>query len=390
MGGGSSARRTAPSTRFVVLPALGDSRCHHPGGGPVECTLVEPFNGQTHSPRIDDDLIVERLGKDDAEPNWSRQSTEADDGEREMFCKLPDMNSTSLWNTDTPTPLNDEDCGDDESEDSGDDAAASPCAASTSKSHLDRWSDVSETLIFFDWDDTLLPTCFIKQEMWPLVPTDARFRPVEADNEYFSALEAHTDLVRNTLCAAADVAQVAIVTLAVRPWVQNSADWYLPGLNMQELVEDLGILVIYAREVLTERQIADVRRTEGLDVFVVAKHKAMSKCLRRLRRRGSRKERSVNKGITPNVLSVGDSSVEREALQDLLWNYDPRFQSEPCCKTVKLMEDPSLEHLGTELRVLQSQLQRIVKHQGDIDVSFEVLDDIEALEKSLAGSWGIP
>mmetsp|Transcript_8044 Transcript_8044/g.15230 ORF Transcript_8044/g.15230 Transcript_8044/m.15230 type:complete len:83 (-) Transcript_8044:95-343(-) len=46
----------------------------------------------------------------------------------------------------------------------------------------------------------------------------------------------------------------------------------------------------------------------------------------------------------------------------------------PRCKTVKLMEEPSVEQLGAELLLLGMWLQSMVAHEEDFDV---VMDDSE-------------
>jgi len=320
----------------------------------VECTLVEPFNGQTHSPRIDDDLIVERLGKDDAEPNWSRQSTEADDGEREMFCKLPDMNSTSLWNTDTPTPLNDEDCGDDESEDSGDDAAASPCAASTSKSHLDRWSDVSETLIFFDWDDTLCPTSHAER-----CPDWAKNGSPFGD-AYFVA-------VTNALRTACSLGRVVIVTMASKGWVSMCIEKYMP--SVKDILVEFDIQVVEARTIATKRSIREAfsGRHEACHFL---KTKAMATVLRHFY--GSDGQGDMRSW--KHVLSVGDSEAERCAIQDLVFRHVQRDHHggwKDCrCKTILLERNPDLEKVIAELVTINKWLPTIVYHDGDLDLDY--------------------
>lgn len=50
------------------------------------------------------------------------------------------------------------------------------------------------------------------------------------------------------LLTCRSMAQVAIVTLAERPWVLDSADHFLPGLNLKRLLRDLDIPVYYAVE----------------------------------------------------------------------------------------------------------------------------------------------
>jgi len=220
------------------------------------------------------------------------------------------------------------------------------------------------TACIFDWDDTLLPTWFIYEVLYPCLGPDRSMCPVEADCPFYEALADHARKVRAVLTSAAAVSRVGIVTLAVRPWVTNSANWFLPGLDTDQLLKDLRIPVLYAREELSPRIAALAQQIEGADVFMLAKAKAMSKCLRML----GHGRKSCNKR---HAISIGDSPQEKEALQALLWDYDARQQSEPWCKTVKLMEDPTLAHLGMELQLVEAWIGRMTRHDGDFDICMD-------------------
>merc|ERR1740129_1386789 len=67
------------------------------------------------------------------------------------------------------------------------------------------------TVIFLDWDDTLLPTWFVTHVVKPCQPADG---PLLSDSPFYEALERHAGYVRELLSAARAIGQVAIVTLA--------------------------------------------------------------------------------------------------------------------------------------------------------------------------------
>lgn len=221
-----------------------------------------------------------------------------------------------------------------------------------------RRGDDSETssVIIFDWDDTLLPTWFISEVVKPCIGEG----PVPEESAFYEVLASHAQIIRTTLEAAREVALVQIVTLAARPWVETSAQHYLPGLDLRDLLRGLGIRVYYARECIRGQnkvQAVD-QRTEGVDLYMVAKRMAMVRCLRKL---------SFKPGAKWNVVSIGDSPAEHEALKEVLWSND----GDSLCKTVKLMDDPSIDVLGNELELLRKWFGRMISYEEDFDISLE-------------------
>merc|ERR1719343_1684796 len=104
-------------------------------------------------------------------------------------------------------------------------------------------------VIFFDWDDTLLPMSYLSEvvrfecseEEWHTVG-------VAPHSRSYQLLREHAQRIRHTLRAARKVARVAIVTLAARPWIDVSAKRCLPGADLGNLLSELEIPVLYARE----------------------------------------------------------------------------------------------------------------------------------------------
>lgn len=226
-------------------------------------------------------------------------------------------------------------------------------------------------VIIFDWDDTLLPTWFITE----VVRTHQTERgepegKLTCDSPYWDALVAHAQSVRAVLCAAREVARLAIVTLARRPWVLTSADWYLPDLDLESLLNELEIPIFYAREHVLRSQILLAQLEEGVDMFMIAKRNAMKKCLRSIY--GQARQRI-------HVISVGDSPTEQEAIKDVLWSLD----EDSLCKTVKLMSEPSVEHLSEELQVLSSWFYRMVTTDHDFDISMESAEEITKIATTM-------
>lgn len=231
--------------------------------------------------------------------------------------------------------------------------------------NLPRFECPEDTVVIFDWDDTLFPTWFITEVVVPCLPPGAsREAALPEDSPFIEPLRRHAATVRALLCAAKAVGRVGIVTLSQRPWVVSSASRYLPGADFETTLQELEIPVVYARECIRRPMISKADVEEGVNLFTIAKQAAMLKALKKLYGRNPWK----------NVLSIGDSIVERDAVTEVLWGHDQGADRVPCCKTVKLMEEPSVEQLGAQLVLLSMWLRSMAAHGEDFDV---VMDDSE-------------
>jgi len=232
-----------------------------------------------------------------------------------------------------------------------------------------RFNSPSDTVIIFDWDDTLFPTWFISDVVVPCLPPGTKWdgdAVLPSDSPFAEALTKHAQTVRALLSTARKIGRVGIVTLAQRPWVLSSAKRFWPGLEFEAVLKELDIPIIYARECLRRPMISQAKVEEGVNIFTIAKQAAMLKALKKLYGRDPWK----------NVISIGDSIVERDAITEVLWGHDQDPEITPCCKTVKLMEEPSPEQLGAELTLLGMWLRSMAAHGEDFDV---VMDDSEEM-----------
>mmetsp|Transcript_41929 Transcript_41929/g.98332 ORF Transcript_41929/g.98332 Transcript_41929/m.98332 type:complete len:602 (+) Transcript_41929:89-1894(+) len=194
-------------------------------------------------------------------------------------------------------------------------------------------------VIIFDWDDTLCPT------FWA-----GSHRSTEALEAARVQLLEHARCVRAILHSARAVARVAIVTLATNDWVKASARRYLPTLDLEEILRDLDITVHSAT-----LNLRNGSRGHN-DPRVVAKKRAMASCLKRMYGWSS---------VPWNVVSIGDSTIERTALQELLADQDTSRRK--LCKTVKLDTDPSLEDLTSQIKMLSPLLREMVLEERAFD-----------------------
>ncbi|CAE8681647.1 unnamed protein product, partial [Polarella glacialis] len=155
--------------------------------------------------------------------------------------------------------------------------------------------------------------------------------------------------------------RVGIVTLAKRPWLTESARIFLPGLDLEKLLDELQIPVFYAFEHVSRR----VASFGTPNSYVAAKRNAMSECLAQLF--GEAKQCS-------SAMSIGDSEIELLAIQELMSELAMSRFSTPLesplqfCKTVLLRENPSLVQLQRQIESLANSLGSLVDHPGDLSL----------------------
>lgn len=222
----------------------------------------------------------------------------------------------------------------------------SPTTRQTAFSHMSILGEQDDTLIILDWDDTLCPTSYIWSDHelhWD--------KP--APQSKLGSLRKHALAAEALLRLAAGLGTVCIVTLAQDPWVATSINNFLPDL--QGLLEELDINVVYARNTLSRKEIRGIIDDELRDVSQALKTAAM--------------RRVVGDGNWANAISVGDSDAEFYSIQDVTF----QREGQCACKAVKLAEKPDLETLTAEMEVLLRWLPSIVDHSGDLELDFEDL-----------------
>merc|ERR1719162_1426189 len=101
-----------------------------------------------------------------------------------------------------------------------------------------------QTIILFDWDDTLCPSNWIRENR----PTLSFFKPAPTDEKFQRPLRELQKHVEGVLKLALKLGRVVIVTNAMEPWVETSCRNFLPLL----MPYVLDIPVIYARSIFDQ------------------------------------------------------------------------------------------------------------------------------------------
>lgn len=205
-----------------------------------------------------------------------------------------------------------------------------------------------QTIMLFDWDDTLCPSSYcmaqLKLEVFDSVPED--MRPM---------MEKIAENAQRVLEQAEELGKVVIVTNAEEGWVELSCRSWLPALlpTVQRL-----------------ETIVSARSTwEPFGVSSPAGWKE-----RAFRQEIERFYDRYPEQSWKNILSVGDAPHEREALFRVTNAY---AYSKCRPKSIKFGVRPSLEQLSQELETLLTNLKDVVYHNGPLDLQFDGGDSIE-------------
>jgi len=200
---------------------------------------------------------------------------------------------------------------------------------------------MAETLIIFDWDDTILPTSWLGEQGL----LDSEQPPSE---EQASRLQLVAEEASATLRAARARGNVVVVTNAGEGWVELSCRMYMPALL--PLVQNLE--VISARTAYEEGGIyapTDWKCrafAQKLTNFYSTDHA----CYQR-----------------QNVISLGDSMYERKAL---MW----ATSCMPACraKSLKFMERPTIERLAEQHQLVAGCLDQVIDYDGPLDYEVDM------------------
>jgi len=207
-------------------------------------------------------------------------------------------------------------------------------------SHLLKQSKgEKETIIIFDWDDTLLASSFLSSKGYRLDTEKSKIVDVE------DGLRELEQSIVGVLNLALQYGDVHIVTNAETGWVQLSAAKFIPAV----------VPLLSRVSVLSARSTYEGRYP---DAPLKWKYYAFQDKLA-----PSFSEPKRHK----NIISFGDSHVEREAVRAVTRGF-PNTR----CKSVKFAERPSMEQLRRQIELVTNCFQYIHHHEGDLDLQLTV------------------
>eukprot|EP00697_Spironema_sp_BW2_P014136 gnl/Spiro4/4511_TR2241_c0_g1_i1.p1 gnl/Spiro4/4511_TR2241_c0_g1~~gnl/Spiro4/4511_TR2241_c0_g1_i1.p1 ORF type:complete len:264 (+),score=43.68 gnl/Spiro4/4511_TR2241_c0_g1_i1:100-891(+) len=200
----------------------------------------------------------------------------------------------------------------------------------------------TNTVIVFDWDDTLLPsswltsTCGLDKTINDLSPA------------YQSELIAHAGLVANLISAAQQYGNVVIITNAETGWVQFSSERFMPSL----------VSILEGIQCISARSTYEPQFPEPGEWKINAFHNQIQ---------------SYNTPLSQvlNVVSFGDGEFEREAALTAGRRVNASGGMART-KSIKFIERPSVEHLGRQVELIADWLNYIVTIENDLDLMLTV------------------
>lgn len=261
-----------------------------------------------------------------------------------------------------------------------------------------------QTVIVFDWDDTLFPTTYIREDLeldhWlPLKDTHLKGTQMQEVAQKLSRCAA---AVIELLQLASEHGHVILVTLAQSPWVFKSCHNFYP--DVWDAICDLKIPIVYAQE---GKQIdynkADMMSDDEVESFWSAvKGKAIAHEVEKFY--------SQYEGQSwKNIISIGDSNFERLGTQGMAEDYAKQklpgastkssesntsyarrlsFEGEHeghvikvRTKTFKMVDDPEIDELLLEIQLLMKWLPLMVNLDDGFDVNLEFLNKPEVFQQ---------
>jgi len=196
------------------------------------------------------------------------------------------------------------------------------------------------TVVLFDYDDTLLASSFLSGKGYRL-DSDATSSEVDA------GLKELEQSVISVLTLALRFGHVHIVTNAETGWVQLSAQKFMPGL----------VPLLNKVKVISARSTFESLHPEAP---VKWKYCAFQETLATVF--GGMESKTAK-----NVISFGDSHVEREAVRAVTRGF-PNVKT----KSVKFAERPSMEQLRRQIELVTNCFNYIYMHDGDLDLQLTV------------------
>lgn len=188
-----------------------------------------------------------------------------------------------------------------------------------------------QSVIIFDWDDTLMYTSFLAQAQNRAIPPATKRHLLRIESASLKLLE-----------TALGLGHTFIITNAQEGWVEESAACYMPTLA--PILK--RVRIISARTSHEAEASGDVALWKKLAFLELG--------------------RQLPPQPITNLVSTGDSNFELEAAHLLGEQF-----ARSLIKTVKLQERPSPQELVKELELLLPKFQSIVEKASNMKIRLE-------------------
>mmetsp|Transcript_38820 Transcript_38820/g.82549 ORF Transcript_38820/g.82549 Transcript_38820/m.82549 type:complete len:318 (-) Transcript_38820:50-1003(-) len=188
-----------------------------------------------------------------------------------------------------------------------------------------------QTVIIFDWDDTLLCTSFLnlrqEQSLPPVVDRHLR--------EIANAAKRLVEL-------AMRLGHTFIITNAMNGWVEYSAAKWVP-----ELLPALAKVRVISARTKYEPQFPGEVSKWKIQAFLEV-------------------QQQLDSQVITNLISLGDSNFEMDAVHVMGKEF-----AQALVKTIKFRENPSPEELLKQLELVAQKFERIVENARNLKIGLE-------------------
>jgi hypothetical protein len=186
---------------------------------------------------------------------------------------------------------------------------------------------IYNSLIIFDWDDTLFPTSFLARNGYF---SDKNIFSTEKDEKVLKKIEKLEQAVIDLINISLTKGEVYIITNAVVGWVEFTSKQFYP--NFYRILDKIKIISA---------------RGEWENIFPNNIQEWKIQTFSNLRN-------NFNNKLVTNIICLGDSMLEIEAGKILA-----KFFKEAFIKTVKFKEDPKIDELNKQLILVKNQFNTI-------------------------------
>lgn len=191
------------------------------------------------------------------------------------------------------------------------------------------------TLIIFDWDDTLLCTSF-------LTPNGVFSEQTKISDKDMEKIKKLETISSNILKQAISKGDTYIITNAAPGWVEYSANRFYP-----EVAKYLNkVTIVSARGEYEKKFPGDSRQWKILAFLETLK--------------------KFDSNLVTNLICLGDSVIEMEAAHILASNFQQAY-----IKTIKFRESPKPEELHKQLGLVLEQFDKIFSAVKNLTIRVE-------------------
>lgn len=198
---------------------------------------------------------------------------------------------------------------------------------------------MTHIIIFVDWDNTLLPTNLLTNDSHYF-----KYGVISDDMlKQLAQLEKSVETLLDSILAQANL---FIVTNAELNWVNLSAQTYFP-----KLYKKLGnYKIISARDLHCDKFPKNIAKW---------KYEVFKQIIDKIKK---------DSNMKVHVVNIADGDLEYDAIK-LLFKLHQNFY----IKNVQIIEQSSISKLKKQLDLINTNLDTIVKHNGDLTVKLKII-----------------